>query len=318
VPVSVSGELRDRAEFGHEGLRLLFALMSQELRRLPALTGGRLLPDDERWDFVQEFFAVKGIALTRSLLALGADDGVIGRMCRKSIQHWLIDQTRKVGTGPIRVRLEELLRSDATFAQVPDGIPGAGRWMLTGQSTKPWGGRVDDLVAVAQKITVAAVRWKSTERRPPLASREALAGLMTAVLSTANGSVEIADLTAVFAARFPDAVDPTFIPVDLASEEFLQNSDYASDDDPHEELLAEEASLDAAGRAVEVYSQLENWERRVLPVLADIDAVMELLGCRRSVAYERVGRLKNTLGTLIDSGEDYSTIVDEVIVLCQE
>jgi hypothetical protein len=55
--------------------------------------------------------------------------------------------------------------------------------------------------------------WSSQERRAPAADADSLARIMLAVLARAGGSLPPATVTAVFAHRFPNALDPSEEPL---------------------------------------------------------------------------------------------------------
>jgi hypothetical protein len=68
-------ELQQLDHFGQRGLELLFDLVGQELQQFPVLLGDRPgWTEDDVWEWTQEFFAVKGPAVTAGVLAQTHDD----------------------------------------------------------------------------------------------------------------------------------------------------------------------------------------------------------------------------------------------------
>ena len=54
----------------------------------------------------------------------------------------------------------------------------------------------------------------------------------------------------------------------------------------------------------------------LLPLLADVPSIQDVLGCGRSQAYQHAKRLKEKLAQLIGEGEDVRAVGLEVIRLC--
>src|SRR6266508_4267941 len=134
----------DLVELGHldaAGLQLLFELARQEAHRFPSLAPPEGWTADALWDLAHDFFVDRGARVTTMLLAQASDEASIGRLLRRSLRNYLIDQVRKTDLGALRRRLEELLSDDPAVERVRAGEPGAGWWRLAGTSAAPWGGR---------------------------------------------------------------------------------------------------------------------------------------------------------------------------------
>jgi hypothetical protein len=85
--------------------------------------------EESRLDLLHEFLSERLEDLTDTLIAVGADEEALLKRTSRIMKNWLIDQARKTDTGAIRLRLEELLRADPGFLQLPGH---AQRWALAG------------------------------------------------------------------------------------------------------------------------------------------------------------------------------------------
>ncbi|WP_152564103.1 hypothetical protein [Actinomadura welshii] len=293
-------------------MRLVSRLFSEELRRFPVLTAGAGGRTVEQEDLLQEFLADRFKALTAALLAQASDEGSMGRLVRKSIKNWLIDQARKTGTGPLRRSLEGLLAQDAIFEKVPPGAEGAGRWRLAGSAGPPYSGHTGDLVDAARAVpNVRIPPWSSSKRRAPAADKASMVAVARAVLEAASGSLEIAQIVEVFVARFPAVLDPVVVPL-LESE--IGDGFYQPT--PEEAVVAADDEVDHATNAAGIVGTLSAAEQQILRCLTDPQAVERLLGCGRSQAYHHIKRLREKLKQLAGEDDAARAVVLEVIQLC--
>ncbi|GAB3430164.1 hypothetical protein [Actinophytocola sediminis] len=310
--ITAFAELQRLGHLGPECLRLVQGLMSEEMRRFPALEPAAGWQPADVEDLVQDFLEQRFAALTTTLLTTARNDESMGRLLRRSIRNWLIDCARQTGTGRVRQLLERVLGESAEFEQVPPGQAGARQWRVAKTSSQPWSGDPRDLIRAAHAVWGVRIgRWSSTTRRAPIAARDSLIAVARAVLSAAGGSVEIAQLTHVFLARFPVALDWAVVPLD--AEESALHADIRT---PEEELIAECDEIDSAGSAVEVSSMLSPRERALVPHLDDVAAAQRVLGCRPSSAYQQMRRLREKLTQLAGTGDDRHAVILEVIHLC--
>lgn len=309
--MSPYAELHADGQFGEVGYHLLFSMARQELRRFPGLQYGAG-DDDEVWGAVGDFLGERGPGVTVMLLSNATDDNSLAALLRTSLRNWLIDEVRKTDLGALRRRLERLIREDDRFEIVPDGEPGAGWWRLAGMGAEPVGPQLADLCDAAWEVRGIRVPvWNSQERRAPAADSDSLGRIMLAVLARAGGSLPPATVTAVFAHRLPNALDP--------SEEPLADEDaggLAADTaaDPAAAFAASEAAADAARTARDFYAQMSSGERRLLPCL-DGTALeqADATGLGRSQTYRHVSALKTRLRALLgDEGEE-----DRILVMCE-
>ncbi|WP_410574344.1 hypothetical protein [Amycolatopsis sp. cmx-4-61] len=284
-------------------------LIKEERHKFPALA------DREPDDLVQDFFVQKIEQVTVMLVTQATSDASVGKLLRRSIRHWLIDEARKTGTGPLRRSLEKILGGEAVFEQVPAGQAGAGRWRLAGTDAAPFGDDLDGLVQAARKVRdVRPPRWTSDTRRPPVADRRSITAVLTAVLEAAGGSLETAQLVFVFSRRFAAALDP----IEVALNDVTQLGDVPSEEATGEDLvIAADSELDAACAAAEIVGRLSDNEKSTVPIWDDANAVRERLGAGRTQAYAAMDRAKKKVLDLAGTGPDAEQIVREVIKLCR-
>jgi hypothetical protein len=311
--ISAFDEFRAQGHLGPECLKLIYRLVREESCRVPVL-----MPRDG-WrragleDLLGGFLADRVQAVTAMLAAQAVDEASMGRLLRRSIQYWLIDQARKTSAGALRRTVEKVLATTDAFERVRSGEAGQGRWRLAGTQVSPWAGRTEDLVEAARAVPYVRIpQWSSTSRRPPVADRASIVAVAYAVLAAAAGSMETAQIVAVFIARFPVVLDPPVVP--------LQDHHHvevrATELTPEEQVIDAEDELAAGVRAAEVAGMLSAAERRLVPHLADIPSIQEVLGCGRTQAYQHARRLKEKLEQLVGEGEDVRAVGLEVIRLC--
>jgi hypothetical protein len=293
---------------------LIFQFVREEAHRFPVLAPRSGWQDADLEDLCGGFLADRIQQVTVMLLAQAGDEESMGRLLRKSIRYWLIDQARKTAVGALRRSLEKVLAAEDAFEEVPAGEAGGGRWRLAGTSVRPWSGSTEDLVDVARAVpNVKIPKWSSTTRRGPVADRRSIVAVAGAVLDAAGGSLEVAQLVAVFVARFPVVLDPAVcsLPDDLDSNIGLDEALT-----PEQQLVAVDDEVDAAVTAAEVAGMLAPWERQIVPHLDNPPAIQTVLGCGRSQAYQHARRLKEKLTQLVGDGDSLRVVGLEVIRLC--
>jgi hypothetical protein len=294
-------------------MKLIYHLVREESCRFPVLMPGEQWQPVDLEDLLGGFLADRVQAVTAMLLAQAGDEASMGRLLRRSIKHWLIDQARKTSAGALRRTVEKVLATTDAFEQVPSGEAGEGRWRLAGTPVPPWAGRTEDLAGAARVVPYVRIpQWSGTSRRSPVTDRASIVAVAHAVLEAAAGSLEVAQLVAVFLARFPAVADP---PVILLQDHH-DGEVRAWELTPEEQVLAAEDELAAGVRAAEVAGMLSAAERQLVPHLADVPAIQEVLGCGRSQAYQHARRLKDKLAQLVGEGEDVRAVGLEVIRLC--
>lgn len=312
--ISAFGELRDLGHLDRECLKLIDKLVREEVRRFPVLVPAGGWRSDDLEDVVSDFLVDRLKKVTASLLTLASDDASMGRLLRKSIRNWLVDQSRKTGIGAMRRKVEAILSAEDAFEKVPAGEVGAGRWRLAGTSVSPCMSVGDDLVKAAWAVpNVRIPKWSSSTRRQPVADRASIVAVVRAVLVAAGGSLEVAQLVQVFVARFPVVLDPAVGPL-------LDDPDTSIGADegltPEQQLIAIEDEVEVAVTAAEVVGMLAPWERQIVPHLQNPQAIQAVLGCGRNQADQHAKRLTEKLKQLGGDCDNVEAVVREVIRLC--
>jgi hypothetical protein len=301
-------EIQAVARLDQAYIKLLVALMWEETRRFPVLCPPGGWDRDAVEDFASEFFVEKVQKLTAELVTVGVTPEALGKLMRRSVRNFLIDRARQTPLGRIRRKVEEdMLGNYPEFLQVPDGEEGAGRWYLAGQSSFPYGGDFAPLVSAAYAVPgVKAVRW-SGPRRPPLTSDSSLRAVVTAVLTAADGSLEVAQLVHILAQRFPAAAEPEDSTIDDA---LFERMTMEARDDPG-------FALEIAESAAAAYDQLSPSQRAIVPYLdCDIKVIMEMLRVGRSRAYEAVKHVRDMLDWLLPDDDTRGIVGAAVIRMC--
>jgi hypothetical protein len=273
---------------------------------------GRRLDDDLVGDFVQDFVADRWERTITAVLAEATDDESLERLLHRIVRFWLIDQVRKTDRGSVLRRLRDHLAEDPTFEMVPDGEPGAGRWRLVGTADVPWGGRIEDLVAAAYRVPARAVRWSDPTRRPPIAHADDLTVIVQEVMIAADHqSLDLHQLVVVIIQRFPATMDPESRTIDADADSVA-----AAEPIPDLALEAQEEESEARNAAARVFAQLTPVERQLLPLIVDVRAIQEHLGCGRSTAYNRINKLTALIRELTGECDDPEKVAQEVVALC--
>ncbi|WP_404650468.1 hypothetical protein [Rhodococcus sp. 27YEA6] len=139
-----------------------------------------------------------------------------------------------------------------------------------------------------------------------------MTAIARAVLATAEGSLEIAQLVNVFARRFAAALDP----VEMSLGKMESSEVPSCETTPEDLVVAVDSEIDAASAAAEIFTRLTETERAVLRVLLDSSAVQERLGLGRSQSAQFATRLKAKIRDLAGTGPEAEQVTLEVIWLC--
>ncbi|MDX6238935.1 MAG: hypothetical protein QOG10_3750 [Kribbellaceae bacterium] len=167
-------ELRELGYLGTQGIRAMRRIVWEELERFPQLLRSNEWAGLDVGDVVQEFLVDKAKQVTAMLTAAATDEDAFGRLLRRSIRNWLIDQVRKTDRGAIRRRLEVELPAASVFEKVPEGEPGAGSWRVVGEegpSEMPRRELIEaawtiDRCSALSDLDDLGVRWRLTEDPP--------------------------------------------------------------------------------------------------------------------------------------------------------
>lgn len=285
-----------------------FAMLRRTFRSASKPFGSLTLngwDEDQRDEALQAFLTDKLVSLGDALLVAARDgQDAVEKLTFRIMKAWLQDQARRTDFGAVRLRLEELLTDD----RYERSAPGTHHWGLAGAG-EPVGPTDRQLLEAAQAVQVKAVRWSSEHRRAPMAATPDLHRVMTAVLTSAGGAVDITQLTHTFVRRFG---------VVLMSEVDLDDEDSYPGRAGYGPTADRTVTLpDAHSRARQIFVQLTDAERRCLLVLNDIPRMCEILNAKRSAAYNVRARLEGTLRALAAEDVDHEALVSELCRLVE-
>lgn len=278
--VATLDSLAAGGSLGNEAAVLILRVMAR-MEAHPAIAQSND-PEDTVFETASGFLIEKGATLTQVLaskvpqLTPGGAVGIVVSI----VTNWLNDKWRQTAFGSVEHRLSQTLASASEFERVASG-----QWALVGATLGTWDGNEDDLIAAAVAVAAEIPKWKSSGRRPPLASSEDTIAVLVAVLSRAGASLPISVLTRVCLARFPHAADP----LEVGFED--------SFDQAFEGQSVEDAALDAAdapsaqAEAWVIVSTMSDDDLFMLGNWTDLAAIGTHLGVGRSQASERRRKL---------------------------
>ena len=301
-------ELQTLGDFGELSVNLLIQITRQEAQRVPVLkpvSGWE--PDDIR-GLVHDFYLSDGARVVAAMLLTVTDIDSMGRYLRISIRNHLITLARSKPLGRIRRKVTEILNANPSiFTQIPAGVEGATWWHLSQGVSTPFNGDFRPLVAAAKSVQgINIVRWEG-HRRSPLATDADLITIIEAVLSQAQGSVDVQTLTLVIAERFTFALESEDLLIDQENWEKFSGE---AEDQPGFDLEISEA-------AKCVYSQLSPAQRSLLPHLAkSLKDQGQILGLGKSQTASVARKLKNTLQELVPESDEREPTTLEIYRLC--
>lgn len=303
----VVDELRALGHFDCLTFELLVKLTREELRRFPALTSD---PASTHEDYVSEFFADRGKALTAAALLEAEDDDAVGRMFRRWVRNWLIDRHTNTAIGALRDRLEKRLARDARFERAP----AEHYWGLAGGPSDAGRNDVAALTTVARRVHVTFYpEPPGGKRRAQLGKPGELEALLGELFLAAQGSLHISTLVAVLANRFPHVLDPSTVSTD---EDLAAEAVPAPGPSPLGEMVQQEEHqlLDALARGA--FDRLSVQERELVLVLDDPKAAAQTLGLGRSATAVRIRALKSKLIEIAGDEMTAPEVMRRVIALC--
>lgn len=307
----IVNELHSLGRFGPQAIVLLLKLTAEELRRFPALTASRVADAE---DYAQEFFLTRGAALTTTVSLEASDDDVLGRIFRRWLRNWLVDQNTETATGALRERLEKRLDRDPRFQRSPVQH----FWFRTGESAEAATYDTSILNTVARRVQMTFYpEPPGGKRRAQLGKTGELENLLEKLLLSAQGSLHISTLVEIVANRFPHVLDPHTIYLDEG-----ENSSMESVADlnpsPLTELIKEEDDVNFDLLAEAAFTQLTQEEKELVLVLDNLKAAMQLLGLKRSSASLRISRFKARLIEIAGNDSNSREVLRRLIGLCNE
>ncbi len=204
--MSVLQALQRTGRLNGAGAELLYDIVAAIARfsNMPPPAGHGAWTGEAVLDVAHDFLAHAQTPRRLATIALEvSDDASLEHLLEAAVRNYLRDVARATDRGALMRRLRSVLLESELFAQVPDGQPGAGWWMLTSGEARPWGDSIDDLVAASWEAPgITVVRWSNAARRGPVAARATLERFLQVVLAEAGGAVRLTELARVAEQRF--------------------------------------------------------------------------------------------------------------------
>lgn len=256
--MSAREELMTTGRLGQAGAELLYATVRAVAiaRRFPP-PDGHLNWDDASiqstaHDFLQ---GSRGAKRLLDIALKSTDERSFGRLLERAVHNHLRDVARATDLGKLIIRTKELLRSVPEFMAVkaPDGE----RWTLAGGSDRPSEASPSDLASAAASVQVVVPRWTSATRDAPLADRDSMIRLITAVLAAADGSVRPVEIAHALTARLDHRRTPLTVELDQAGG---HPELHRVDGDPESTTLS-------VMRATQIFNSLTDRERIIVATL---------------------------------------------------
>lgn len=283
--------LRAGERLGDSSAVLVMRLLSRIGPRHPAF--GPTPGTNELFAFTGDFFVEKGDAWSARILALAPTSGQVIALTVTVLEDWLTDRWRQTAYGSVHHRVAQVLSAHPDFVRAGPG------WWLNGDPAGQWDGQLEPLINAARKVNAPAVRWKSTSRRPPLTTREALIAVLNAVLEEAGGPLSLNVITAVCLERFPSARDPMEVSLELTRPEQL-HAETGSLESVHDDV----DQMHEMSEAIALVLTLTPEERNILRFREDPEALQRVLDVGRSQASAKRKTLQQRLLPMLNEMSD--------------
>lgn len=301
-------ELRGTGEPGAETVELLRRLAAQVTR-----TGPFPPPEDyDRWSaaavdhLVTDLFIAKEGKLVLKCLVRATDQASLERLLITAIENYLKDKAKSTERGKLRRRLVTLLSQDDRFMRAQVG--GTDAWSLKAEHQQPWQGDIAELHRAARQVRgVELIGWN--ESGPTSANNvTALTTVAHAVLACAGGAVRDEDLAKVIQTRFVLLHPVAAVP---------RQSDGAAEEPRAASADRPDALTVSGTRAEELWDGLTQEERSMLPHLADLGSVAEVLEISLKQAKVRSSALAEKLRLATCDDEQRDDVVLFLLAKCQ-
>lgn len=275
-------ELLETGKLGPAGAALLYRAVAQTAR------ARNFPPPDEHnnWDdaavaaVAHDFLtAPRGERRLADLVVRATSESSFRALIEKAVLNHLRDIARETDRGALIRRLGDVLAKADAVSKVSDA---PARWALNNGPTSPSTAPSTRLAAAAVAVAdVPIPRWRSTRRRAPVASQEALARLCTEILAAAEGSLDVPTLAAAVSAR----LEAARVPLTLELDTWEQIVDPQPKGQPEEGVVESIYAVDLfTGLSDREKILLATWERP----LRDLG---DILGVRHSQAQVHRQRL---------------------------
>lgn len=294
--MSAREELVTTGRLGQAGAELLYATVRAVAvaRRFPPPDGHFSWDDagiqSTAHDFLQ---GSRGAKRLLDIALKSTDERSFGRLLERAVHNHLRDVARATDFGKLVIRTKELLRSVPEFVSVAasDGE----RWTLAGHSESPSDVASSDLASATASVQVVVPRWTSETRDAPLADRDSMIRLITAVLSAADGAVNPVEIAHALAARLDHRRTPLTVELDQAGG---QPELHVVDGDP-------EATTLSKMRATQIFNSLSDRERIIVATLdlnvRDLGSLVKMGKSQAALVRQRL--IDRVAGELRDDDE---------------
>jgi DNA-directed RNA polymerase specialized sigma24 family protein len=299
--VSAYLELQQTGRLGEAGAELLYRVAGAAVRhgRFPPPRGGRWTEEDIE-EVAHDFLVTGGSKRLTTLFLRATDDASLERLLFRAVTNHLRDEARRRDHGPLLRALTEAANDASNLLEMVD-TPVGRAFTGSGVSGEAWAGDECVLISAALEVTdVKLLRWRSSSRRSPVAERESLVAVLSAVVEAAGRPVPADVMLRVVAWRFGLHPTPTLVDLDDEPEPA------ASQPDP-----AEAASVSEAAGAI--FDQLSGRERLAL-LYHDLPVreLADVLGTGKSTAANVLGRVRAHLASAL-ADDDVDEVVTELV-----
>ncbi len=255
-------------------------------------------------DFLQ---GARGAKRLLDVAVRSTDERSFARLLGRAVQNHLRDVARATDLGKLIVRVKEVLRSTDDFVAV--AAPGGERWAARGGSREPSIVPPDELSAATKSIEVVVPRWTSETRDAPLADRDSMVRLLTAILSAASGTVTAVEIAHAITARLEHRRAPLTVELDAGG---VRSEQLVVGTDPETTTLA-------AMRATQIFNDLSDRERIMV---ATLDLSVRDLGLLVSTGKSQAALLRQRLidrvAEELRDDDDPERTVSALALLCDD
>lgn len=256
--MSAREELMTTGRLGRAGAELLYATVRTVAiaRRFPPPDGHATWDNagiqSTAHDFLQ---GNRGAKRLLDIAIKSTDDRSFGRLLERAVHNHLRDVARATDFGKLIIRTKELLRSVPEFMAVES--PEGEHWTLVGGSDASSEVSPGDLAAAIASVHVDVPRWRSATRDAPLADRDSMIRLITAVLFAADGAVGPVEIAHALTARLDHRRTPLTVELDRAG----------GQPELHMANAGPEATTLSSIRATQIFNSLSDRERIIVATL---------------------------------------------------
>jgi hypothetical protein len=295
-------ELLADQRIGPEGAALLYQLVYivARARNFPPPPGYESWDESAVTETAHDFLVgERGRKRVIEIAIRSVDDEGFERIMEAAVVNHLREVSRRTDTGKLILRLSEILHEEGTFTRVEDS---PARWTLTDGTATPSTSPDGALAAAVVGASVNVPRWSSERRSGPLADRDSLVTMLTAILIAAEGSLTAADIARAVATRLDHRRAPLSIELN-APETVAEPADRT---DPASQVAS-------AIRAQQIFDDLDDRDRIMVACYEmPVRDLGDVLALRRSQAALLRQRLTVRLRRELQDDEEPEDTIAEV------